>query len=154
MKISAPRILIALSCALGLGACNDEPQDTRPGQPVAQRRLLFKQFTRTLEPMGMVARERLPFNRPEFIASAQELQQLVRQPWRYFTPDSNYPPSHAKAEVWLKPAEFTQAQQALQTKANELAALAQSGSLENIRAAVNDLQKSCKTCHNQFRNDS
>jgi cytochrome c556 len=154
MKISGLRIFLAIACTLALAGCNDEPLDTHPGQPVAQRRLLFKQFTRTLEPMGMVARERKAFNRPEFIASAKEMQELARQPWRYFTADSNYAPTHAKAEVWLKAAEFKQAQETLQNKANELAGLAQNGSVEDIRTAVNELQKSCKTCHNQFRNDS
>jgi cytochrome c556 len=138
---------------MALSACSGEPEDTLPGQPVAHRRQLFKQFTRTLEPMGMVARERKAFNRSEFFASAQELQQLARQPWHYFTPDSNYPPTHAKAEVWLKSGEFQQAQDAFQAKANELAAVARSGNLEEIRAAVNNVERSCKSCHKQFRND-
>ena len=154
MKLFDSRILIIISCALTLNACSGEPEDTRPGQPVAHRRQLFKQFTRTLEPMGMVARERKAFNRSEFLASAQELQQVSSKPWPYFTPDSHYPPTHAKAEVWLKASEFQQAQDAFQAKTNELAALARSGTLEEIRAAVNNVERSCKSCHRQFRNDS
>ncbi len=154
MKIFDSRILITLCCTLALSACSGEPDDTRPGQPVAHRRQLFKQFTRTLEPMGMVARERKDFNRSEFLASAQELQQLARQPWPYFTPDSNYPPTHAKADVWLKVGDFQQAQESFQAKTNELATMAQSGNAEQLRAAVNNVERSCKSCHKQFRNDS
>ena len=154
MNFSGSRILLLLTCVLTLPACNDEAQDTHPDQPVTHRRQLFKQFTRTLEPMGMVARDRLPFNRTEFLASARDLQQLAGKPSSLFTPDSNYPPTHAKPEVWLKPFEFKAAQQALQDKASALAALAREGSLDDLKAAVNDLQRSCKSCHDQFRNDS
>ncbi len=153
MNISGSRILIATACALALCGCGEEAQDTHPDRPVTQRRLLFKQFTRTLEPMGMVARERLPFNRPEFLASALELQRLSSKPWPLFTPDSNYPPTHAKPEVWLKAVEFKAAQQALQDKSAALAALARDANLDDLKAAVNDLQTSCKSCHDQFRSD-
>ena len=154
MKISGFKLLRIIACAIALSACSGEPEDTRPGQPVAHRRQIFKQFTRTLEPMGMVARERKAFNRAEFLASALELKQLVGQPWHYFLPDTNYPPSHAKPEVWLQPAEFKLAQDTFQAKANALAALARDGTIEDLRAAVNDVERSCTSCHKQFRNNS
>lgn len=146
--------LIAIATVLALTACNDEPKDTHPDQPVTHRRAVFKQFTRTLEPMGLVARGRKDYNPREFNISALELEKLATQPWAYFTPDSNYPPTHAKTEVWQKPAEFKQAQEKFQATVSQLVKAAQGGDLDIIRAAVNEVQKSCKTCHNQFRNDS
>lgn len=143
--------LIAIAAAFILTACNDTPKDTHPGQPVTKRKAVFKQIMRTLEPMGMVANDRKDYDRQEFLASAQELKQLATQPWVYFTPDSDYPPSRAKAAVWQKPAEFKQAQEKLQTTAEQLAKAAESGNLDIIRPAVNEVQKSCKACHNQFR---
>lgn len=146
--------LIAIAIAFALTACNDIPKDTHPGQPVTKRKAIFKQIMRTLEPMGMVANERKDYDRQEFLASAQELKQLATQPWAFFTPDSNYPPSRAKAEVWQKPAEFKQAQEKLQTAADQLAKAAESDNLDIIRPAVKEVQKSCKACHNQFRGGS
>jgi cytochrome c556 len=145
-------ILLLLACALG--ACSDEPADNGPGQPVAKRRAIFKEFTRTLEPMGMVARERTPYKRQEFLASALALQDLAQRPWPLFAPGTDYAPSHAKAAVWEKPAEFKLAREQFQTRANELARLARGDDLEAIRAAVNEVQRSCKSCHNDFRRDS
>jgi cytochrome c556 len=144
--------LLLLACAMS--ACSDEPADNRPGQPVAKRRAIFKEFTRTLEPMGLVARERAPYQRQAFLASALALQTLMEQPWPYFAPGTDYAPSHAKAAVWDKPAEFKLARDQFQTKVNELARLAQGGDLALIRAAVNEVQRSCKSCHNDFRRDS
>ena len=146
--------LIAITTAFVLTACNDTPKDTHPDQPVSKRRAVFKQFTRTLEPMGLVARNRKDYNPREFNISALELEKISKQPWAYFTPDSNYPPTHAKAEVWQKSVEFKQAQEDYLATVSQLVTAAQAGDMDRIRPAVNDVQKSCKSCHNQFRNDS
>lgn len=143
--------LIAVAATLALTACNDTPEDTHPGQPVTQRKAVFKQIMRTLEPMGMVARDRKDYDRQEFLASAEELKQLATQPWAYFTPDSNYPPTRAKIEVWQQPSEFKQAQQNFVTATDKLTLAAQSGNLELIRPAVKEVEKSCKACHDKFR---
>ncbi|MDD5403780.1 MAG: cytochrome c [Sulfuricella sp.] len=143
--------LIAIAAAFALTACSGTPKDTHPGQPVTKRKAVFKHMLRALEPMGMVARDRKEYDRQEFLASAQELKHLVTQPWIYFTPDSDYPPTRAKADVWQKPAEFKQAQEKLQTAADQLAKAAESGNLDIIRPAVKEVQKSCKACHDQFR---
>lgn len=144
---------VLLLAALALSACDDTPKDTHPDQPVTKRRAIFKQFTRTLEPMGMVARGRKDYNPREFNVSALELEKLAKQPWAYFTPDSNYPPTHAKPGVWQQPAEFRLAQDKFQTTVRLLVKAAQGSDLDNIKAAVNEVQKSCKVCHNQFRSD-
>lgn len=99
----------------------------------------------------MVARDNKDYERQEFLASAQELKQLATQPWVYFTPDSNYPPSRAKADIWQKPAEFQQAQESFIAATAQLAKVAESGNLELIRPVVNEVQKNCKSCHNHFR---
>lgn len=145
---------ITLLALFALSACNGPADDTHPDQPVTKRRAVFKQFTRTLEPMGMVARDRKKYNPQELRASALELQRLSTQPWVYFTSDSNYPPTRADPKVWSKPLEFKQAQEDYQTSVRQLVESARVGDLEAIRAAVNDVQKSCKVCHDQFRNAS
>jgi len=147
-------LLIVIGAVIGLAACNDTPKDTHPDQLVTKRRAIFKQFTRTLEPMGLVARDRKDYNPRELNISALELEKLSKQPWAYFTPDSNYPPTHAKTEVWQKPAEFKEAQDKYLVSVSHLVKAAQGGDLDLIRPAVNDVQKSCKSCHNQFRNDA
>jgi cytochrome c556 len=146
--------VLAIAAAVTLTACNDTPKDTHPDQLVTKRIAIFKQLTRTLEPMGLVARERQDYNRREFNLSALELEKLSTQPWAYFTPDGNYPPTHAKADVWQKPAEFKAAQDQYLATVSALVKAAEGGDLAIIRPAVNEVQKSCKSCHNQFRNDS
>lgn len=147
-------LLLTAVAALGLSACGEATKDTHPDQWVTKRKALFKQFTKTLEPMGMVARGRKDYNPREFNINALELQALTAQPWALFTADSNYPPTLAKSAVWEKPAEFQGAQDKFQMTVKDLVQASQGSDLERIKAAVNAVQNSCKTCHDQFRNEN
>ena len=93
-----PLLMTALS-ALLLTACGGEPADTRPGQPVSQRRAAFKKILLAFEPLGIVLREK-QYNADQFIAQADLLGKVKDGPWSHFGPDTNYPPTHAKATVW------------------------------------------------------
>lgn len=146
--------LITLVAATALlGACSDRVKDTHPQQLVTKRQAIFKKFTQTLEPMGLVARDRQDYARADFVASAQALQQLASQPWAYFTADGNYPPTRAKPEVWSQAGEFKQAQDNYLKTVDQLVQVAGSADLPSIRASVEAVQKSCKSCHDQFRSD-
>lgn len=148
-----PRLILltAFVAALSLTACSNEPQDTHPNQPVTKRKAIFKQMLRTLEPMGMVVREREDYERQSFLSGAKELKQLATEPWVHFTPDSNYPPTRAKPEIWQNQAEFIQAQNKLKGSTDQLVKAAESGNMALIRPALNNVEESCKSCHQQFR---
>lgn len=143
--------VVTLVIAMVLPGCSDADKDIHPQQLVTKRQAIFKDFTRTLEPMGLVARDRQPYNPREFNVQALELQRLSTLPWGYFTADGNYPPTHAKPDVWQKPAEFKQAQDNFIQAVSQLLKASQAGDLEAIRPAVDTVQKRCKACHDQFR---
>lgn len=149
------RLLIAslslLAASVALSGCSGEAADTHPDQPVTKRRALFKEFTRTLEPMGMVARDRKDYSASEFLDQALALKKLSVQPWPLFTADSNYPPTKARPEVWQKAEAFKQAVQQYQQEVDALAQAAAGTDLDRIKASVNNVQKSCKACHDAFR---
>ena len=153
MPLRLETLLFALVSLFILGACSDGPKDTHPDQLVTKRKAIFKQFTRTLEPMGMVARGRKDYNPREFNISALALQELSSQPWALFTADGNYPPTLAKPAVWEKAADFKLAQDRFQATVAELVKAAQGSDLEALKITVSEVQKSCKTCHETFRND-
>lgn len=146
--------LITLIAATALlGACSERAKDTHPQQLVSKRQAIFKNFTKTLEPMGLVARDRQDFVKAEFVASALALQELSSQPWPYFTADGNYPPTRAKPAVWSQPGEFKLAQDTYLASVEKLVLAAQSADLPAVRASVQAVEKSCKNCHDQFRSD-
>ncbi|NVO05292.1 MAG: cytochrome c [Rhodoferax sp.] len=148
-----PKFNIAACVLLGLSvsACFEPIKDTHPDQVLTKRRALFKQFTRALEPMGLVASGRSEYKPEEFLAMAQDLDKLSVKPWAYFPADGNYPPTHAKPTVWSQPAAFKQAQEKYQASVHALLLAAQAGKLEPVQRAMDGVTNSCKACHKDFR---
>jgi len=147
--------LVTLIAATALlNACSDRVKDTHPQQLVSKRQAIFKKFTKSLEPLGMVARDRQDYVRVEFMANAQALQELSTQPWAYFTADGNYPPTRAKPEVWSQATDFKQAQDSYLAAVNQLVKVSGSNDMPAIRASVDAVQKSCKSCHDKFRSET
>ena len=145
--------LTLIASTLLLGACSDRPKDTHPQQLVTQRQAIFKKMTKTLEPLGLVARGHKDYAKVEFMEGAQALKDLSSQPWVFFSADGNYPPTKAKPAVWSQAAEFKQAADTYQGNVDKLVAVSGSADLPAISAAVDAVQKSCKSCHDQFRNE-
>jgi cytochrome c556 len=141
-----------LSATLALSACSPQAvEDTHPERWVSQRQAVFKDFTRTLEPLGLAVRERQPYNPSAFAAGAVALQALSTKPWPLFPADSQYPPTRAQPAVWTDAAAFQRAQQDYLAAVDALVLAAQAGTLDAARPAVGAVQQACKSCHDRFR---
>jgi cytochrome c556 len=145
------KFLVGVLLCLGLEACFELLKDTHPDQVLTKRRALFKQYTRAMEPIGLMASGRNAFKQAEFLAMVQELDKLSTKPWVYFPADGNYPPTHAKPAVWSQPEAFKLAQEKYQASVHELLLAAQDGKMEAVQAAVDRVTTSCKACHKDFR---
>jgi cytochrome c556 len=145
---------LALTSVL-LAACSTEPEDTHPQRWVSQRQAVFKDFTRTLEPLGLMVRERRPYDAAAFSAGAQALHELAMQPWPLFPPDSHYPPTRARPAVWAEPEAFRSAQERFQGDVARLLAAAQAEgvTVQALQAPVGEVERACKACHDRFRAD-
>ena len=141
-------LLTALS-ALLLGACG-EPADTRPGQPVSQRRAAFKKILLAFEPMGIQLREK-QYNADRFIAQADALAKVKDGPWSHFGPDTNYPPTKAKPAVWSAAQRFENERQAFLTAVDGLVVVAASRNEEKVATAYEAVHESCRSCHKAFK---
>jgi len=143
--------VVSLLLCLGLTACFESIKDTHPDQVLTKRRALFKQYTRAMEPIGLIASGRKEFKQDELLAMVQDLEKLSTKPWVYFSAHGNYPPTHAKPAVWNEPDAFKKAQEKYQVSVHELLLAAQSGKLEQVQRSVDAVTNSCKACHKDFR---
>jgi cytochrome c556 len=151
-KLVKLSLFLMCSSAL-LAGCDNAAKDTHPQKLLSQRQAIFKKMTKTLEPLGLVARGRKDYVRGEFAEGAQTLKDLSSQPWVFFSADGNYPPTRAKPEVWSQPEKFKQAQTDFQATVDKLVVVSGSADLPAVSQAVDAVQKSCKSCHDQFRNE-
>ena len=143
-------LIAMLVVASTLSACG-KAKDTHPDQWVTKRRAAFKLMLESLEPLGQVSRDKLPYNAEHFLRGAKDLEELSKAPWMLFPADSNYAPTEANPEVWSQPSEFKAAQDHYTAAVRELVKAAEGGQVDAVKSAVNAVQKSCKACHTQFR---
>lgn len=132
-----------------LAACGD-PEDTRPGQPVKTRQEAFKALLRAYEPMTKMVKEGR-YDAAEFATMAAELMARRDAPWSHFGPDTNYPPSKAKPEVWREAAAFERAKNDFLAATDALNVAAQAGGKTRVEEVYGRVYNTCKSCHDQFR---
>jgi cytochrome c556 len=144
--------IVLLLPVLFLTACGGEPPDTHPGQPVAHRRAAFKEIIKSFEPMGVMIRGD-EYDSAKFQSLTNSVMALRDKPWQYFLPDTMYPPSRSKAEVWTKADEFAAEKKAFFDATDKLAAIAGTKDKRVAGEAFSAVQKTCKDCHDAFKND-
>lgn len=144
----APLFLLAALPAL-LTACG-EPADTHPGQPVTQRRTAFKKILRAFEPMGVQLREH-KYDPDKFLDQAKALAAAKDGPWEYFGPDTNYPPTRAKAVVWSDGERFATNRRTFLDATDKLVEAAGQRDEQAARAAYDAVHEACSNCHKDFK---
>lgn len=132
-----------------LAGCG-EVEDTRPGQPVKQRQVAFKEIVKAFEPMGVMLRKG-SYDAAKFQPMAEALVARRDGPWAHFGPDTHYPPSKATAEVWKQPEQFAKDKQTFLAATDALLAAAQGKDKAQVEKAYDAVHDACKTCHKQFK---
>ena len=145
---------VVLLClpALLLAACG-EPEDTRPGKPVAHRKQAFKDIFEVFDPMGAMLKQG-NYDATSFKALAQQLAVKRNAPWEYFAADTLYPPSHSKAEIWSEPAKFEQHKKDFLAATDKLIASSGGQDRAAIESAFGQVRDSCDACHKAFKKRS
>ncbi len=87
---------------------------------------------------------------------ARHIEELAKQQQFWF-PAGTGPESEietqAKPEIWKSTAEFRKAQDAMTEQAGKLTRIAAGGDIAAIRTQWRELGKTCKSCHDQFREE-
>lgn len=144
-----PTLLLMIALPLLLTACG-EVEDTRLGQPVAHRRAAFKEILKSFEPMGLQLRNQR-YDAKQFALLANTLAKAKDSPWEYFGPDTNYPPTKAKATVWSEPEKFKASRLAFSKAADALVLAAEGREVKEITRAYETLHDTCRSCHKDFK---
>jgi cytochrome c556 len=152
MLIKTVPLAFALSITFALAGCGGGEIDSHPGQPVKNRQAAFNKMLQAKDELGLVVRGRKDYKAQVFLDEARELQRLSREPWQYFTPDSNYPPSRAKPLVWDKSTNFADDRHDLDDSTARLVKAAEAADLKAINAAFEEVENDCAWCHKKYRN--
>lgn len=139
--------LLALSVS-GMAAAADPAE-----QATSMRKAAFLLMVGQMGPVKAMVEGKAPFDKAAFAQRAANLEALSKLPWEYFVPGSEKAKgSESKAEVWSKAAEFKDAADKFQTETAKLAVVAKGGDEAAMKAQFGAVGKSCKACHESFKN--
>ena len=136
----------ALSTSAGV-VLADAAQDA-----IEYRRAVFQLVKWNFAPMGDMVKGKTEFDAERFEVLAQRLAALSEMPLEGFSVEgSDKGDTKARAEVWSQWDDFAAGMQQFEKNAQELASVASSGDLEQIKPAFAAVGKTCKGCHDNFK---
>lgn len=162
-RFHSPKILVAAISAAMLAGCGGEAASGgEDGTQAAGEPEIIDVRQTNFEEIGdafKAIRGQLEGESPDFAvieASATTINANAQKIGDHFPEgtgmDAGFD-TEALATIWEKPEDFTAAHQALIEASAGLITAAQSGDAQTVQAAVGELGKSCKGCHDQFRVD-
>ncbi|WP_274584677.1 cytochrome c [Neisseria leonii] len=147
------RTLLAVTAAtLTLAACGGNGSTAAQDKgPISENRTTaFKSMMPEFSAMGKMVKGEETYNVEKFKAAAAVFAENAQKPFEHFQNDTAGN-GDALPAIWDKPAEFEAERTKFLNAVNELNNAAQTGSLDNIKAAYGEVGASCKACHDSFR---
>lgn len=151
--------LSLITITLTLAACGGQSGNTNnstvttpqgKGDISQDRTAAFKSFMPTLSGMRKMVKGDEAFSADKFKAAAEQFTKEARVPFESFQSDPNGN-GDALPAIWQKPAEFKAEQDKFLAAVDTLNQVAQTGKLDDIKAAFGEVENSCKSCHQAYR---
>lgn len=101
--------------------------------------------------LGAMASGKAPYDAKMAQDSAAVVEFMSKLPWAGFTADSQSVKTKAKSDVWTDKAKFDQGSEKMVAEVAKLNAAAKMGNLDALKAAFGETAKTCKACHDAFR---
>ncbi len=147
-------ILIAVAALAGLGtALPAAAQFAKPEDAIKYRKGAMTVMAAHFGRVAGMAQGKIPFDAKVAAQNAEIAAFMSSLPFAGFGPGTDKGDTKAKPEIWTDPDKFNAGAMKMQDEMAKLNAAAKGGSLDAIKAAVGDVGKACKGCHDDFRKD-
>lgn len=103
-------------------------------------------------PLYHMAKDEMPYDKALFQRNAEYLAVLSKLPKDGFVPGSERGDTKAKPEIWSRSDKFKQVNDRFESEAAKLAEVSKSGDWAAVKSQFSQLQKTCKACHDDFKN--
>ncbi|HSG02606.1 MAG TPA: cytochrome c [Marinobacterium sp.] len=117
---------------------------------IKYRQAIFTAFRWHFGAMGAMVRGKVDYDAAQFAHHATQLAALTRMPREGFVEGSDFGETAAKDELWQNLDDLTLRFDQLAKDAEALATVS-GGSLDDVKAAFGTVGKSCKGCHDKYR---
>ncbi len=120
---------------------------------VDYRKSAFTVMANHVARIGAMVKGDTPYNAAAATASADVVAMMSKLPYEAFVEGTSGTKKGApKPNVWTERAKFDDLASKLQTETAKLATASRSNNLDAIKPAFAEVGKTCKACHDDFRN--
>jgi cytochrome c556 len=124
----------------------------KPEEAVEYRQSVYNVIGWHWSPMAAMVQKKRDFNADEFIQHATIVEFLSPLPIHGFMPETKAQSgTKARKEIWENWADFEQKMNDMNSKSRELLTAAKTKDEKAIRRAFLSAAKSCKVCHDEYR---
>jgi len=146
--ILAATAVAALATALPAAAQFQKPEDAVKYRQSAMF-VMGQHFGR----VGAMVQGKAPYDAAAAAANIEVVASMVKLPFAGFVDGtSSTEKGKAKAEIWTDRAKFDSGAKAMQDAVVKLVAASKSNTMDTLKPAFGDVGKTCKGCHDDFRN--
>ncbi|WP_308034966.1 c-type cytochrome [Neisseria cinerea] len=143
--------LAAAAITLLLSACGGSGIPSQPKGEISENRTAaFKSMMPEFTRMGKMVKDEEPYDVEKFKQAVAAFAESSKKPFTLFESD---PQGNGRAlpAVWSDAAKFKAEEENFAAAVEKLNAAAQTGKLDEIKAAYSETGSSCKSCHDSFR---
>ena len=140
--------LVAVAYAAPAAAQFEKPEDA-----IKYRQSALFVMGQHFGRIGAMANGKIPFDAKAAQDNADIVATMAKLPWAGFGPGTDKGrETKAKPEIWTEQAKFREHSDKLGAESVKLAAAAKTGDLATLKSAFGETAKSCKACHDNYRN--
>ena len=143
------KMLTAAALVAAFAALPAQAQFAKAEDAVAYRQGAYRVLAQHFGSLGAMANGKAPFDAARAAADGEVLAVIAKLPAAGFVAGAES--KGAKPAIWTEADKFKQLDQDLVSAAGKLAEAAKSGDLAQIKAAFGPTAKTCKACHDEFR---
>jgi cytochrome c556 len=150
MKFAASLAVAATAIVLAAPA---SAQFAKPEDALKYRQSVMFVMGQHFGRIGAMVNGKAPYDAKAAIDNAEIVAEMSKLPWPGFVQSTeNLKPTKAKPEIWSEPAKFKEHSEKLQDATPKLLAAAKTNNLDTLKTAFGETSKTCKGCHDNYRN--
>lgn len=145
--------LIATAAAVAALLAGGVSAQAKPEDSIAYRQGVYKIIGWNIGPMAAMMKGEKPYDKDTFAKHAANIAAVAPMALEGFGPGTDKgAPTKAKAEIWSKMDDFKSKMAKMNEEATKLAAVAKTGTQDDIKKQFGAMGGSCKACHDDYRN--
>lgn len=145
--------LLALAAAAATASVPAAAQFAKAEDAIKYRQSSFSVLGHHFGRLGAMVNGKVAFDAKAAQENADIVAMMAKLPAAGFGAGTDHgAPTKAKPEIWTEQAKFKEHADKMETETAKLAVAARTGQLDTLKAAFGDAAKTCKACHDAYRN--